>query len=89
MRERVFRSSSDSLSFSLIFSTVASAISFGIAAKKMRKKPAITTCEKPAENLRISLEKVVQKPVDFLRVSGGLAADKRLRSGGCAVDLNC
>jgi hypothetical protein len=40
------------------------------------------------ENLRISLEKGVQNAVDFLRVSGGLAADKQLRNGGRSVDLN-
>jgi len=58
-----------------IFGPAASAISFGIAAKKVRKNPTDPTCEKAVENLRISLEKGVQNAVDFLRVSGGLAAD--------------
>jgi hypothetical protein len=49
---------------------------------------ATPTCEKAAENLRISLEKDVQNAVDFLRVTGGIVADKRLRSGGCLMDLN-
>jgi hypothetical protein len=70
-----------------IFSSAASAISFGIAAKKMRKTPTVSMCEKAVENLRISLEKGVQNAVDFLRVSGGLAADKQLRNGGRFVDL--
>jgi hypothetical protein len=61
--------------FSPLFSSVASAISFGIAAKKMRKNPTGATCEKAVENLWISFEKGVQNAVDFLRVSGGLAAD--------------
>src|ERR1700694_3177971 len=74
--------------FTPLFFSVASAISFGIAAQKMRKNPATSTCEKAAENLWISLEKGVQNAVDFLRVSGGFTADKRLRSGGCIVDLS-
>jgi hypothetical protein len=59
-----------------------------MAAQKMRKNPPSSTCEKAAENLRISHEKDVQNAVDFLRVSGGFTADKRLRSGGCLVDLS-
>jgi len=41
----------------------------------MRKNPTGATCEKAVENLWISFEKGVQNAVDFLRVSGGLAAD--------------
>jgi len=64
-----------------IFLADESAISCAIAAKKMRKNPAGSRCEKPAEMLRICREKPVENAVDILRQSGGLAVDKRAKSG--------
>jgi hypothetical protein len=68
-------------SFSPLFFPVASAISFGFAAQTLRKKPTRLKCEKPAEMLRICREKPVENAVDILRQSGGLAVDKRVKSG--------
>jgi len=68
-------------SFSPVFFPDASAISFGIAAKKMRKNRAAWKCEKPAEMLWICHEKPVENAVDILRQSGGLAVDNRAKRG--------
>jgi hypothetical protein len=47
----------------------------------MRKNPAASQCEKPAEMLRICREKPVENAVDILRQSSGLAVDKRAKRG--------
>jgi hypothetical protein len=47
----------------------------------MRKNPETSRCEKPAEMLRICGENPVENAVDILRQSGGLAVDKRAKSG--------
>jgi len=79
--DRLFRSEFDRACFSPFFSSDESAISCAIAAKKMRKNPAASRCAKPAEMLRICGENPVENAVDILRQSGGLAVDKRAKSG--------